>query len=69
MIAQEINALINLFHHHGEWLAVAVWVFSVLVQAIPTPTPASGPMHLFFFNIGHLLAGNVGILGKRREIP
>ena len=66
MLASEIEALIALFHQHGEYMAVLIWALSALVQAIPTPGPDARATHVFLFNVAHFAAGNLRVLGKRR---
>lgn len=67
MIAHEIEGLIELFHGHGEYMVPLIWVLSALVQAIPTPPPGASGAHVFLFNASHLLAGNLRVLGKRKD--
>ena len=64
-LEREVKGFTDLFHRHSEFGAVALWLWSVVCQAIPAPTAGGSWVHATFYNLAHLAAGNLRLLGKR----
>lgn len=48
------------------WLtgAIAWWIYSAAVQAMPDPEPTSHKFYRFLYQFLHLLAANIGLIRK-----
>jgi len=65
VLEREVKGFADLFHRHSEFGAIAVWVWSVLCQALPAPGKGASWVQTTFYNLAHLAAGNLRLIGKR----
>lgn len=64
-LEREVSGFADLLHRHSEFGAIAVWLWSVVCQALPAPGAGASWLQVTFYNLAHLGAGNLRLLGKR----
>lgn len=63
---EALHGLHRFFHENPEWVVASIWGFSAAVQALPTPREGGSLFYGWLFNFSHVVAGNIGLIGKKR---
>lgn len=58
----------KIMQEHPEYLAAGIWIFNAAAQTMPTPREGGSQLYVWAFNFAHLLAGNIGLLGKKKMV-
>jgi len=64
---ETLRSLHAFLHQNPEYALGACWLFSLAVQALPTPRENGNLFYTWIFNVGHGIAANVGLLGKVKK--